>query len=254
MMAEPLTKRKKTGERYTRPPAVEANIDGALRQGSTSLQTRLAATDEASLDYLRSECLVYLIRRLTGSGDRQIRDSVALVLLGRCEKILRSKIDGSQVPNADCLREEILGEFALLLASDGTGDNPDELDYFECRFNRAFRFFRIDMVRAAEDEMSGCEALPVEIRDSEDDVRSNPHIPYSHATQAGELETADLLARLPPKVRKAFVLCQYLGYEAESDDPSKVTAATLCKVSGRTIRNWLKQAKEFLSRSLEEEI
>ena len=105
-----------------------------------------------------------------------------------------------------------------------------KLDYFECRFNDAFRSFRIDLVRAAKKEMSACESLPVEARDSEDDVRSNPHIPHRPATQAGELATADLLAQLSPESEGLLFFVATHGLQAESKDPKEVTAATLCKV------------------------
>jgi hypothetical protein len=59
----------------------------------------------------------------------------------------KSKILDSDIPNASEIREEILGEFSLLFAEDGSGSNPDELDFFECRFNLAFRSFWIDPMR-----------------------------------------------------------------------------------------------------------
>jgi DNA-directed RNA polymerase specialized sigma24 family protein len=52
---------------------------------------------------------------------------------------------------------------------------------------------------------------------------------------------------LPLDERKAVVLCHVLEYEEESDDPSKTTAATLCGVTGRTIRNRLSRAAKKLS-------
>jgi hypothetical protein len=58
---------------------------------------------------------------------------------GRCEAILFKRIHDKSRPNAAAIREEILGEFGVLFAEDGSGQNPDELDFYECRFNRAFR-------------------------------------------------------------------------------------------------------------------
>ena len=68
-------------------------------------------------------------------------------LLARCEAMLIRKIPDRSRPNAIDIREEILGEFSVLFAEDGSGENPDQLDFFECRFNRAFRYFRIDFMR-----------------------------------------------------------------------------------------------------------
>jgi len=42
-------------------------------------------------------------------------------------------------------------------------------------------------------------------------------------------------------------LCHVLGYDEESENPDKRTAATICGVTGRTIRNRLKRAAARLS-------
>jgi DNA-directed RNA polymerase specialized sigma24 family protein len=52
---------------------------------------------------------------------------------------------------------------------------------------------------------------------------------------------------LPPDERRAVELCHILGYDEESEDPNKRTAATICGVTGRTIRNRLKRAAARLS-------
>lgn len=55
------------------------------------------------------------------------------------------------------------------------------------------------------------------------------------------------VAALPEDERKAVILCGVLGLKEESEDPTIVTAATLCGVTGRTIRNRLKRAAAKLS-------
>src|SRR5579872_5497493 len=130
-MARPLTKKKKDGTPYVRPASVEANINGALGQDLATLKNRLQVTDATLPEYLGSECLVHLVRESMRSGNDNLRDVMVLALLKRCEASLKSAIRDSRA-NAGSLREEVLQEFALLLASDGSGDNPKELDYFEC--------------------------------------------------------------------------------------------------------------------------
>ena len=51
------------------------------------------------------------------------------------------------MPDAASLRQEILEDLTDLFVTDGTGDFPDELDFYECRFNKAFMALRIDAVR-----------------------------------------------------------------------------------------------------------
>ena len=66
-------------------------------------------------------------------------------LLARCEAILLNRIPDKSRPNIPEIREEILSEFGVRFAENGSGRNPDELDFYECRFNRALRLF--DCVR-----------------------------------------------------------------------------------------------------------
>ncbi len=126
-MARPLTKLK-DGVRYTRPAAVEANIDDALRTDPNTLQRHLLITDKGASGYLRSECLIYLVREAHRTGDDKRRDAALPVLLGRCEAILEAKVS-DRLPNAARLREDVLSELCELLLADGAGNNPDELDF-----------------------------------------------------------------------------------------------------------------------------
>ena len=77
----------------------------------------------------------------------------------------------------------------------------------------------------------------------------------SPATQEDALllrDVARAIDGLPEDQRKAVVLCLVLGFEAESTDPARTTAATICGVSGRTIRNRLARAATILSRFKED--
>ncbi|OWV82711.1 hypothetical protein ATY81_14650 [Rhizobium sp. R72] len=51
------------------------------------------------------------------------------------------------MPDSANLRQEILDNLVELFVVDGSGDFPDELDFYECKFNMAFRALRIDAVR-----------------------------------------------------------------------------------------------------------
>ena len=99
-MVRPLTKYKRDGERYTRQQAVESEIEGALGDDLITLKRRLSVTDRESSDYLRSECLVHLIRDALRRKDDHRLNAVLPILLGRCEMILKAKIS-DQLPNAD---------------------------------------------------------------------------------------------------------------------------------------------------------
>lgn len=258
-MARPLTKCNKEGVLYTRPSSVEANIDGALLNDLPALRARLLVTDKGAPDYLRSESLVHLVRAAHRAGDDRRRDAAFTVLLGRCEAILKAKVS-TQLPNAEALREEVLSEFAELLVSDGTGDNPDELDFYECRFNLAFRTLYVDMLTRELGEVNRAAVLPEEEASGapsayEDTFARLTDAFQTPATQQSTLFLDDLWAAinaLPPMERRAVILVHVLGYKEESDNPDTVTAATLCNCTGRTIRNRLSRAVAKLARFKED--
>jgi DNA-directed RNA polymerase specialized sigma24 family protein len=164
------------------------------------------------------------------------------------------------MPNASEIREEILGEFSLLFAEDGSGSNPDELDFFECRFSLAFRSFWIDFMRRETARAEQLVELPSENEtpdsSSDDERLSRVSDAFQKAaTQLPDIFLEELLnaiRSLPSDERKAVVLCCVFGYKEESDNPAETTAATLCGVSGRTIRNRLSTAAKKLSKFKEE--
>ena len=240
-MVRPLTRCRRDGVRYVRPQAIETEIEVALREDPATLRERLLITDKASPDHLSSECLVHLIRDALRRRDDERLNRALPVLLGRCEAILRTKIANS-LQGADQLREEVLSEFSEFLASDGTGERPDDLDFYECRFNAAFRVLRIEAVRR---ELKRLE------RTAEPLGPGDERAAHAHDEDAfARLEssrTREAINALPPDERKALVLHHEYGYKVESTDPGEVTVATLCKCTGRTIRNRLSRAAARLS-------
>ena len=77
---------------YTRPLAVEAQIDEAVCLSRSELQTRLLIADRNAPGYLRSECLVHLVRQGRRSDDERLMNTVLPILLGRCEANLLVKV------------------------------------------------------------------------------------------------------------------------------------------------------------------
>ena len=248
-MARPLTKHDRNGNRYYRPPNIEATINEALNQDLSTLCQR-AALDYRSPGGLPSECLVHLIRDAGCRGDQAMMTALLPPLLTRCEANLCAKITDDQFRDAAGLRDEALGEFSELFAVDGYDDNNNDLDFFEIRFNRAFRAFRIDFVRREIRRVQDVVSLPNLSDHNEstayEDVFSRVSETFrSPASQKNTLFRNDLLKainNLPPDERQAVVLCHLMGLEEESEDPEKTTAATLCGVTGRTIRNRLRRA------------
>ena len=253
-MAKPLTKRQKDGLLYARRASVEAAIDLAQTQDLETLRNRLQVTDCSSAEYLKTEVLVHLMRDGRRGMNAQLMDAVFPVLLKRCESNLFASVPDDGLATAADVREDILGQFGEMFAEDELGDNPDKLDYFECSFNSAFRALRVDAVRKEIARLEPMEPLADEgDEESENDDEVLSRISSSYRT-AGTQEIKQIgrrlwqaICALPCDERRAVVFCHLLGYEVESEDPSKVTAETLCRVTGRTIRTRLRRAATKLA-------
>lgn len=255
-MAQPLKKAGDDDDPLVRPEAIEAQIDAALLLPPAALRVRLVIADPKASDYFRSETLVHLVRHGRRARDQALISLVLPVLLGRCETNLLVKVPDGQLPDASSLREEILGAFSELFASDEMGDNPNELDFYECRFNRAFRFFRIDAVRRELARLKPIVPMPEPVEDGDAEAHDDVFARISEAFRtpadqegiAFRSELHDAIQRLPPDERDAVILVHMLGYQEESDDPDEDTAATRCNCTGRTIRNRLTRAAAKLVR------
>lgn len=258
-MARPLTKTKAGGGLYTRPTAVDAQIDEAVSFSRSDLHTRLLIADRNAPRYLRSECLVHLVRQGRRSDDQQLMGAVLPVLLGRCEANLLAKVPDGGMPDAASLRQKILENLVDLFVTDGMGDLPDELDFYECRFNMAFRALRIDAVRRnvrrRKRSIAVVDLPPSEVtsepNDHEDAFARMSDVFKTLPTQEWDVlreRFVKAIKALPAHERRAVILVHVLGYKQESEDPEEETAATLCNCTGRTIRNRLRRAAAKLSR------
>ena len=254
-MAKPLTKTDRYGNPYVRPRNIEAAIDLALGHDVGTLSKRVQIGDPGSPDHLQSECLVHLIRDAGRRGDSATMNALLPGLLRRCEASLLASVP-SNLPSDTV--ETILSEFAELFVEDASGGNLDELDYYEIRFNSALSALRIDFLRKQTKQLRREVALPE--ADAEDETNEDAlarlagafHSPNQEQVLSNE-RLLDLLEILTQEERKAVILCHIMGFEEESKDPNKITAATLCGCSGRTIRNRLKRVAKKIIDFLKED-
>lgn len=236
-MIRQLTKTSKVGEVYSRPKSVEKNIESAIGLGIEAIKARLKDDKPASEEYLKSESLVYLFREARNRRDDAMMNLLATALLDRCDRILQAKLPKS----SDHLREDILAEFAVILAN----DTNNELDFYEARFNRAFRMHRLGCVKKEIKQRERFETTAFGTTTNEDQEVVHSNEPQRRPTESEELIRSELLDLLPPEIQKAVVLRE-MGYPIESNYPSEETVATLCGVTERTIHNWIKKAQNML--------
>jgi RNA polymerase sigma factor (sigma-70 family) len=251
----------RSGTLYVRPATVDAAIDAAILDDLDTLVRRARISKRSSPDFVPLECLVHLIRDARRKGDQRVMSAIMPALLGRCETILKAKIPADYLPNAEELREEILGEFALLFAEDGCPGTINALDFFECRFNAAFLTFRLPYVKRERTRTEPLVFAPPQTGSADDLTDDDFFAQVSGAFRRPESQTDYVLRRsllkaidtLPADQRKAMILYHIYELPEESDDPSVTTVASLCGVTGRTIRNRLSRALAALSKQFNKE-
>lgn len=133
-MAKPLTKRKLDGTPYFRPPDVEANIDGAIDQSLDVLQRRLQVSNANAPDYLKSECLVHLLRLAIERGDQARITAVYEALARRVDRTLRNRLQDYSSSVAEQVRLDVLHVLNELFSR-----RSNTLDYYEAKFNKALK-------------------------------------------------------------------------------------------------------------------
>jgi len=256
-MAQPLTKTKRNGALYARPADIDAIIDEAEREDLETLVRRARIPRRSSPGFLPLESLVYIIRDARRRNDQKTMSDLMPVLLVRCEAILKAKITADDLPSAQEVTEEILGEFAVLFAEDGQPGSTNALDFFECRFNAAFRTFRLPYIKRERDRIDPLVSVPPQTDSSDDDVTDEDffaqisgafRIPENQIDHVLRNRLLAAINRLPADQRKALTLYYYYGFPEESDDPSVTSVASICGVTGRTIRNRLSRGVATLSK------
>jgi DNA-directed RNA polymerase specialized sigma24 family protein len=235
----PLQKQTRDGKPYSRPSVIEQAIDVALQQDEATLVAR-AALDRTAEAYLPNECLVHLIREAKRLGDRHRMNAFVPLLLRRCVGNLRATVS-DQLPAAEELREEIIGQLLELIAIDGSERDKLRLDFFEIHFDEAFQKLRIDFVRPHVSRASKERATEdIERLAGEDDSGDE------FAMQNGLAIIADHLHLLAANERTAIGLKYLEELKEHSINPNEPTIAKLMGVSERMVRNYLQSAKQKL--------
>jgi len=248
-MARLLTKHRRDGSRYTRPPNIEEAINSALKDDIPGFARRLKL-ERGETGYLPTECLVHLLRLGVGARDDDRINAVLVVLTKRCEANLRAGMDADRYPKAAEMQQEALDEF-LMLFCDPT--HEAKLDFYEIRFNQAFRALRASVIRRHAPRplmrsltvvSADAETSPTASVDKPPDLAlAPPPIQLSACNRSELLAAAE---KLDPEVREALWL-RHIGYEVESKDPDKRTVARIQGVSGRTVWKRIARAVETLS-------
>jgi DNA-directed RNA polymerase specialized sigma24 family protein len=241
----PLTRRG-----YERTKTTQRQITAAMELDAVTLVARAQQRDEKEPDYLSAEALVYFIRRADGAGDSRTRNALIRELLERCNVFFRGQFRGCSKED----REDLQGEVMTGLIED-LFDPGDRGDFMQARFWLYLKRKTIDASKAIFRHAGDTESLDTGFSgeaepegqtklDAQVDIRLNPE---------ELMMLSEALAALSPRLRQVFLLRHHVGMKIGADDPAddppnEVTLARRFDCSGRTIRNWLKEAEALLAR------
>ena len=257
-VVEPLTRNS-----YKRLAEVERQIGEALSLGGRELVGRARRREEGGGDFLSAEALVYFIRRAIRSGDKRIRNDLFRELLERCNPHFRGKFRGFGPED----RQDLQGDVQLSMVEDLFAED-DRSDFMQVRFWKYLERKCTDARRARfgrkkKKKRKGEDAD----RDKENlDNRETEWTREGVVEELGALEEevdrrlsiedlamiAQALGRLPPQLRQVFLLRHYFLVKIGSDDLASAAGAqpTIAQqfgCTGRTVRNWLKEADRLLA-------
>lgn len=258
-MPEPLKSKDKHGAPFARPREIE---DCLARLESVSAATRLQAfaiTSRRSEGYVPSEALTYFMRRAWAAGAQREFRQIFELLMKRVWKSLCFNISDSKMPGAEGIREEIMGRFAEQIAKDCSGCSA-KLDFFEVRFDMAFKRFRSTVLR----QIGPTSALTVPLStDSDEGQDISPEVEVAAAEfLGGDPQKIDdpafrfaldaAIDALPDDQRRVVGLLRQ-GFQIHSDDPNIMTIAKMLKCDARTVRNRRDRAYKNLRSALQED-
>lgn len=253
---EPPTRRNADGVVYRREPIVERQITAALALSPDRLRQRAAVADQQSDEYLREECLVYLIRHYNRAGDSALVSDLSAALLRRCAKLIEGHLRRLDAEAArDGYNDVVERLFApiLDLAS-------DRGDFLQVRFwpaleKLAVRAFNQQLtLRRRAQAAVPLSSLAGYDRDAGDEPERvvRPRDLAAVTSPSGETAVIeddlirDALSRIDEPFRSAFLLRHYFDWPVEDQDPAVRTISRHFGKDPRTIRNWLKKAEASL--------
>ena len=243
---EPLTR-----SGFMRLAEIERQISEAVPLDWPTLVGRAQQRDEADPDFLSPEALVYFIRQAIRNGDVRNRDNLFRELLVRCNPHFRGKFRGFGPED----REDLQGEVQRMIIED-LFRKDDRSDFMQVRFWTYLERKCIDACRAMFRQTDDTESLETGLSGegvSEGLTRLEVEVdeqisPEDFTTISKELE------KLPPRLRHVFLLRHYVGMkigtdnlDKDKDEGRELTIAAHYGRTGRTIRNWLKEADRLLA-------
>ena len=234
---------------YKRLPDVERQIADAMILDPLALANRARQRDENASEYLSAEALVYFIRRAVRSNETETRDTLFRELFERCIPHFRGRFRGFNREDSEDLQGDVMKcVIEDLFAQDDRGD------FMQVRFWTYLKRKCIDACLAARRHTKNTESLDAVDSNggkSEGKTRLEKEVDSGLSPEDSAI-LSEALANLPSHLRQAYLMRHYFGFKIGSDNTAdaagnELTIAAHFNRSGRTIRNWLKEADRLLT-------
>ena len=237
----PLTKRNlETGELYFRPDRVENQIKEVLMLSHTEIQERIELKTKSDSRYLLDETIVYLIRESDPDRDSELVNALFGELSVRIARIARS----TRHLNPKAEDAEDMAQDAIGYLLERVFEDSNRADFAEVRFGSFISSYLSGKRKVLQNRYN---------QESKDDPLDKPNedgfdheISATHLTAEDAMIICSELNSLPEQTRTAIALIAD-RYQIESQDPDKMTVSKMMNVSSRSIRIWIKDARERLS-------
>lgn len=267
MHVRPLTRRNRQGEVYQRTEAVEERIRSSLCLKPAAMIEEARLRNYKAPNYLQEECLVYLIREYKSRGKRRIVERLSEILLRRCSKYINEGVRNLRSEGGDhservehAFRDVVKELFDQILDLES-----DRGDFLQVRFWLVVDKLRIgafnrhleDLHRAEEavvwDSVRGYEQRSEEGEEKKggkrraSDLEPPQEADLSAEQRAVYLDAArEVLDHVDEPYRTAFVLRHYHNWPIETKEVGVPSISQYFGKTPRTIREWLKRAKEMI--------
>lgn len=259
-VVKPLTKCRSDGTPYTRRPEVEKALAILITRPRKDIVAALKVRDTTSPLYIKSECIVYLIRNMRNDNDVGYFNELYRELMRRLASALPF-ISGEQADRSENFhaaggRERVRDLFVAKLMEDRS-DAGSALDYFEIMFASAIAALRRTSMHRAKKH--AWRTLPIE-----DEENSNePSLAVERAVGSLDLREellsddpfyrsriAAAIIALPDKYRRVIELIMR-EIPIDSSDDSVMTIRKVIGVkSEKTVRNRRDEAYQMIRKAL----
>lgn len=250
----PLTRTRRDGKHYTREADVDAEIRALSALSERARKARLLETSEttgdrqqAQKDWLarvREETLVYFVREYTRQGDTETAWAIADLLTQRTDAHIARKLGRWRLtPDEaeDCAHDLAAVVFEALFSNDAAQEFW-EVRFWVCLDRRLYNLLE-KRQGVSDSEVSSADATDADGEPAEERLT---RMADGAATPDVLAEYKEALTLLTKNERDALFLCYIEGLPEESEDKNKLSAAKVLNVTGRSVRNYLRRAKEKL--------